>query len=62
MNMGKFPSKVEGYECPDCQEFFEEENDATDCCPKEAEEAERWKCVTCGELHEDKDDAYNCRG
>jgi len=58
--MGKFPRKIKGFECPECNEFHETYEDAECCCPRDIEEAERWQCVDCDELHEDKEDAYHC--
>lgn len=46
------------YECPDCGELHEEQDDAKDCCPKEI--VEMWVCSVCGEQYEDWDSAYSC--
>jgi len=62
IKMGKFPRKVTGYLCPECEEFYEDEDEAEECCPREVEKTERWQCVTCDDIYEDKDDAYNCCG
>lgn len=59
--MGKFPRKLKGYKRPECENFFEEKEDAVDCCAL-FEETEAWQCVECEEIHEDRDDAYNCCG
>lgn len=60
--MGKFPRKVEGYQCPDCEEVHDTEEDAQNCCPRDVEKVFLWECVECGEKHEDREDAYNCCG
>ena len=53
--------KVKGFECPECLEFYETEDMADECCPRDAPEAvERFQCGECEELYEDREDAKEC--
>lgn len=54
------PKKVKGWACPECDELREDEQDAIDCCPHEAEPAERWQCGECEETYDDREDAKEC--
>ena len=58
--MGKI-KKIEGYECPQCNELHDEFGGAVNCCePACPEFAEKWKCLECDELYEDEEDAKSC--
>lgn len=53
--------KVNGYECPQCDEFYEDEEEAEDCCrPDSPRQVERFKCGDCDEYYEDREDAKEC--
>lgn len=52
--------KIIGFECPICNELYEDLNEAENCCPFEADEVEKWQCTSCKEIWEDKDDAKEC--
>jgi transcription elongation factor Elf1 len=58
--MRKRPKKATWYECPDCGEKYEDEEDAQLCHPKEVEEIKGYVCGECGLFHECKEDAKNC--
>lgn len=59
--MGKFPRRKKGFECSECNEFYESKDEADACCPKDdSEEVDRWECVDCNELYEDREEAYHC--
>jgi uncharacterized C2H2 Zn-finger protein len=54
------PENVGAWTCPRCDQWYENEDDARDCCPNEAEEAEGWKCPECDEVYEEKQGAEDC--
>lgn len=48
------------YECPQCGELKEDEQDAERCCAPEVEEFDGFRCNECYSLHKDREDAENC--
>lgn len=46
------------YVCPSCDDEHEDEDDASECCPKHIEEI--YRCSTCRKKHSDEDDATKC--
>jgi hypothetical protein len=59
--MGHFPRKITMYICPECEQEYSDQDDADECCPREASDGvERWQCSICDDVYEDRDDAYNC--
>lgn len=58
--MGKFPRKVTRWVCENCDENWDTEVEAQECCPTMVEELDRWQCVDCDEIHEEREDAYSC--
>ena len=56
------PYKKEIYRCPQCQNWFESENDALDCClsgeGEEIEETTVYFCEGCGEDFYSFEDAF----
>lgn len=51
--------RIEAYKCPHCDEMWEDEQEAIDCCTI-IETVEAWKCSECDQLYEDKEDAKEC--
>ena len=51
--------KIKAYECPDCGDLHETEEEAQNCCNM-IEEVSAWKCTECDEIHSDKEDAKEC--
>jgi len=53
--------KVTGFKCSSCDNLYESEDEAIDCCMEEKrEETEAWKCSECEEIYEDKESAKEC--
>ena len=43
--------EIHGFECPRCNEFYELESDAIDCCPVQAVlPAVNYQCEACGAM------------
>jgi len=55
-------SKGVWFECENCMELYEEEDDAANCCPREAQEVEVYVCSACGTAYhaEDENIALKC--
>ena len=61
--MGKFPRKVQRWQCSICEELYETEDECSECCIDDKDkEVDVWQCIECEEIYDDKDEAYNCCG
>ena len=51
------------YECPYCENWYNDKEMAEECCPPEKEEPTeivRFQCTGCGELYDDVNEATEC--
>lgn len=54
------PEKVQAYHCEECGQWYAEENEASECCPRDAGESDGWECPDCGEVYQTIEEAEDC--
>jgi hypothetical protein len=59
-NLREPPKIVGAYTCEECGAWHADEEDAQECCPRGANNADGWECPDCDEIYETEDEAYEC--
>jgi hypothetical protein len=52
--------KIKAYMCPYCDDLYDNDCEAEDCCKQSIEQIDAYQCGECDSVFEDKDEAKSC--